>query len=969
MKSRITILAIMILSLGAATAMAGHFVSPEGNSYIVKTNELPVPAAKLLADPGDFYSAAIAGADYLRYMQADFTEDNAGNGGSLTVDDLDPDDAGWDWVTDQFSHSAANSPTNLYGVTANGMYQTYLFAPTSGLFTAMKDAADRIVSTGPTVNRSASDMIFLLDFATLSGVANPSDYIDGAEAIWQYRLTSYGTATDFAVALGNWRASHNGSNGLVAWDVGAQSVAVQRLSDVLGGIYDSDADDIAVVLYEDAIGNPVHFDVYGACKGADPTFTNDRFYYYTLGISRLIETFRATDTYATALPLLESTLLECQYSWGAFSEQYGADASFNDASDQGTAYAVMTLNVMDGTAANLEALNYAAWVLSYWQDNSGAQVYSSGDHYPEVSAECTAAMALAWMSPLASVNGTFDGVDPVQCGDTKKITFSLDVNGGTPGVRGYELTLKVTGPAVAITGASFENEDPFAGFANTYYNVVYDAINDQWIVNDAILGATSGLTDDADLVTLTLVANGDGLVDVEVVSLKLRDPSNADITAVYYGSSFTSDCTPPAAVDTFTGAPGHEKADLEWTMADISDVAAFEIYRAVWYDGDNAYTSAYPEYDDLPNDVIPGRPGSRAAAYASAEWDLVYTTVIPSEVAYTDNETVRGIYYYEIFAMDAAGNYGPPAADPVWVMNYWLGDTSDGVYTQFDGEVEVADITALGTYFGLTNIGLNHAGNHVDVGPTHDNSRLGIPATDDNVDFEDLMIIAMNYNVVSPAKSGSAPGSTVFLAWDRLENGNYVVRVTESNGLKGLRVSGNVGIIGVSAGSLVSEQEELTFMANVGSALDANIAVMGQDLGFTGTGDLLVINATSAINFADIKFEARGFDNSNMDISFDLSSGVVLPSVFNMSANYPNPFNPMTTISFSLPETQAVTLNVYGLDGRKVATLINEQCEAGTHDVVWMGRDDKDQLVASGTYFYQINAGPYSQVRKMTLMK
>ena len=62
-------------------------------------------------------------------------------------------------------------------------------------------------------------------------------------------------------------------------------------------------------------------------------------------------------------------------------------------------------------------------------------------------------------------------------------------------------------------------------------------------------------------------------------------------------------------------------------------------------------------------------------------------------------------------------------------------------------------------------------------------------------------------------------------------------------------------------------------------------------------------------------------------------------------------------------------LNVYSLDGRKVATLLNETRGAGLHEVVWTGRNDDGQSVASGLYFYRIDAGPYSQVRKMTLMK
>jgi len=84
---------------------------------------------------------------------------------------------------------------------------------------------------------------------------------------------------------------------------------------------------------------------------------------------------------------------------------------------------------------------------------------------------------------------------------------------------------------------------------------------------------------------------------------------------------------------------------------------------------------------------------------------------------------------------------------------------------------------------------------------------------------------------------------------------------------------------------------------------------------------------------------------------------------------YPNPFNPLTRISFSLPETQLVHLNVYGVDGKLVATLVDETRGAGLHEVIWNGQNDVGQVQASGLYFYSIEAGPYSQVRKMTLMK
>ncbi len=59
----------------------------------------------------------------------------------------------------------------------------------------------------------------------------------------------------------------------------------------------------------------------------------------------------------------------------------------------------------------------------------------------------------------------------------------------------------------------------------------------------------------------------------------------------------------------------------------------------------------------------------------------------------------------------------------------------------------------------------------------------------------------------------------------------------------------------------------------------------------------------------------------------------------------------------------------YCVDGRLVRTLKHEQLPAGAHEVVWDGRNRRGEMVASGTYFYKIDAGPYSEVRKMILMK
>ncbi|TDF72514.1 T9SS-dependent choice-of-anchor J family protein, partial [Candidatus Syntrophosphaera thermopropionivorans] len=88
-----------------------------------------------------------------------------------------------------------------------------------------------------------------------------------------------------------------------------------------------------------------------------------------------------------------------------------------------------------------------------------------------------------------------------------------------------------------------------------------------------------------------------------------------------------------------------------------------------------------------------------------------------------------------------------------------------------------------------------------------------------------------------------------------------------------------------------------------------------------------------------------------------------------LQGNYPNPFNPETTIRYSVKETSPVTIEVYNLKGQLVRTLVNEVKIAGNYSVIWNGRDSHNQPVSSGVYFYKMNAGKYSSTKKMIMMK
>ncbi len=89
-----------------------------------------------------------------------------------------------------------------------------------------------------------------------------------------------------------------------------------------------------------------------------------------------------------------------------------------------------------------------------------------------------------------------------------------------------------------------------------------------------------------------------------------------------------------------------------------------------------------------------------------------------------------------------------------------------------------------------------------------------------------------------------------------------------------------------------------------------------------------------------------------------------VPTSYRLEQNYPNPFNPSTTIEFSIPSAQFVTLKVYNLLGQEVATLVNGLQTAGAHSVRWNASS-----LSTGFYFYKIEAGKFTQTRKLMLMK
>ncbi len=118
-----------------------------------------------------------------------------------------------------------------------------------------------------------------------------------------------------------------------------------------------------------------------------------------------------------------------------------------------------------------------------------------------------------------------------------------------------------------------------------------------------------------------------------------------------------------------------------------------------------------------------------------------------------------------------------------------------------------------------------------------------------------------------------------------------------------------------------------------------------------------------------ISVEAVDSEISELKTNIIQNSTRTHPSEFVLCQNYPNPFNPQTKIKYSVAEGQNVKLAIYNVLGQRVKTLVDEYQTAGHKLAHWDGKDENENEMSSGVYFYRIEAGALVQTRKMVLLR
>jgi plastocyanin len=115
------------------------------------------------------------------------------------------------------------------------------------------------------------------------------------------------------------------------------------------------------------------------------------------------------------------------------------------------------------------------------------------------------------------------------------------------------------------------------------------------------------------------------------------------------------------------------------------------------------------------------------------------------------------------------------------------------------------------------------------------------------------------------------------------------------------------------------------------------------------------------INHAFMGMKGQISVNSSSDVKTSTNN---VPSSFNLEQNFPNPFNPSTQISFSLPQKSHVTLKIYNAIGQEIKTLVDGETDAGIHEIEFNGSN-----LASGIYFYRLSTPSFIDTKRLVLLK
>jgi hypothetical protein len=174
-------------------------------------------------------------------------------------------------------------------------------------------------------------------------------------------------------------------------------------------------------------------------------------------------------------------------------------------------------------------------------------------------------------------------------------------------------------------------------------------------------------------------------------------------------------------------------------------------------------------------------------------------------------------------------------------------------------------------------------------------------------------------------------------------------------------------LLTVAAGFLLHQRAVAQFM--VTNSVFGNGGAMVSDSSYHLVGTVGQPVISEAQNSSHSNHVGFWYLRRHPVIAGDEQTPISVPMEYRLEQNYPNPFNPETEIRFQLPQAGLVVIKIFNILGEEIRTLADAQYDAGYHRVRWDGKDKNGKSVASGVYLYQLRAGRFSQVKKMSFIR
>jgi len=402
----------------------------------------------------------------------------------------------------------------------------------------------------------------------------------------------------------------------------------------------------------------------------------------------------------------------------------------------------------------------------------------------------------------------------------------------------------------------------------------------------------------------------------------------------------------PSALDNFAAGSGEAGIKVSWTAPeDHGIVGSYDIFGATHYIHG---VDAYEVYRRIKG---------------GDEFVLVGSAVPGSELYVDEMKAGATVYQYFVKAVDGNPDHLVETATRSAIAATTLSGDFSG-----DAIVNASDFSIFAANYGAVN-----KGNEANYVWAYDLNADGV------VNASDFSIFAAGYGATLKLAKAAAlemPTSEIPFAMgatiDESTSTYFLnVNIGETETLKGFEfylsyntealefVDNSVnGLVGLNMTNV--DEDGIIRVSDwfAGEQFDGTVTLAFRSTGVNSTLTFEILNAL----VDDVDGLALSTNVSDYEVR-------ALPTVYALSQNYPNPFNPTTTIDYSIPKSGNVELVIFNMTGQKVRTLISGKQDAAFYKIVWDGRNDLGENVASGMYFYRLASGNFSKIAKMILIK